>query len=81
MNQIIREDILGNIPAIGDIIVFNPPAYKGIIHSTCIGFTKVGLPMINNISRDLFKVKYEIDNKGFYVPKTGFVVIKANYEK
>ena len=39
----IREDILGNIPDIGDTIAYNPPRYKGLVHGICVRFTSSGL--------------------------------------
>ena len=63
----VRCDILGIEPKEGDIIIFNPPKYKGLIYGNCIGFTKVGLPKVGNLNH----VSYP---DVFYVPKTGFVV-------
>lgn len=45
-----KKDIFGIEPKIGDIIVFNPPKYKGLVYGKCIGFTKVGLPIIEHTS-------------------------------
>lgn len=72
----IRKDILGVVPQIGDTIVFNPPHYKGLVYGTCVGFSKVGLPLV-----DVHNPKQTyIGNKtdGFYSPKTGFTVSKVN---
>lgn len=43
-----KTDLFGNIPKVGDIIIFNPPYLKGLIYGECIGFTKAGLPKVIN---------------------------------
>ena len=58
----IRKDILGRKPKIGDIIVYNPPYYKGIIKGFIVSFTKSGLPILNTM------------NSGI-TPKTGFAIV------
>lgn len=72
----IRKDILGVTPQIGDTITFNPPRFKGLLYGTCVGFSKVGLPLVDI---DNSKESY-LGNKtdDFYSPKTGFTVSKAN---
>ena len=70
----IRKDILGNIPQIGDIIAFNPPAYKGLVFGEVLSFSKVGLPEIDARERDIFYFGRNL--AGRYSPKTGFAVIK-----
>lgn len=50
----IKKDLFGNTPKIGDIIVFNPPKYKGLVYSSIIGFTKAGLPQVENIPYCLY---------------------------
>lgn len=72
----IRKDILGNIPNIGDVIIFNPPKYKGLIYGTCIGFSGVGLPKVGNIVNVCHYLGREYNKCGYYVPLTGFVVSK-----
>ena len=69
----IREDILGNVPEIGDSIVFNPVYYKGLVNGVCVGFmASSGLPMVKVDKRILGN-----ENKdGSYTPKTGFVCVK-----
>jgi signal peptidase I len=68
-----RGDLFGVIPDLGDIIVFNPPRYKGLIYGECIGFTSVGLPRVGvGISKDSNELVEE------FVPKTGFVVKKKS---
>lgn len=67
----IRKDIFGNIPQIGDTIVFTPASYKQLIYGTCIGYSTIGLP------------KLDIDKKFGYTgqtntPKNGFVVYAIN---
>lgn len=48
MSDIIkRPDIMGNIPEIGDVIVYNPPGYKGLEIQVIDGFAKSGLPKFN----------------------------------
>ena len=71
----IRKDILGNIPEIGDTIVFNPPWYKGLVHGTCMGFSDSGLPKVSNLS-NTSGMQHEVRKYGSYTPKTGFVVVK-----
>lgn len=70
----IREDILGRKPMIGDIIVFNPPRYKGIISSSVLGFSKAGLPMV----KPKKGFKGDINKEGLVTPKTGFVVVRSH---
>jgi signal peptidase I len=60
---------MGVIPKVGDIIVYNPPYYKGIKRAYVISFAKSGLPIIgpsNNISH---LVRAD-------TPKTGFAIIR-----
>ena len=72
----IRKDILGVTPQIGDTIIYNPPHYKGLVYGICVGFSKVGLPLvdIDNPNNNYLGNKTD----GFYSPKTGFTVTKAN---
>ena len=37
----IRKDILGREPKVGDVIAFNPPAYKGLVFGEVLSFSKV----------------------------------------
>lgn len=67
----IKTDIFGIVPQIGDIIVFNPPHYKGLLHFECVGFSEAGLPEVNPN-----KHIGATNSNGRYTPKTGFVVIK-----
>ena len=65
MSDIIkRPDIMGNIPEIGDVIVYNPPGYKGLEIQVIDGFAKSGLPKFNRR----------------FTPKTGFVIVKKFIE-
>ena len=41
--EIIRKDFLGKELAIDDMVVFNPPKYKGIILGKVIRFTPKGI--------------------------------------
>ena len=72
----IRKDILGREPKVGDIIAFNPPAYKGLVFGEVLSFSKVGLPEINAKNNDVFY--YGRNIAGRYSPKTGFVIAKSN---
>lgn len=75
MSNKIRADIFGVEPKIDDIIVFNPPRYKGLVYGECIGFSEVGLPKVTNIKPYIpSNLEYDIDKKGYCTPKTGFVV-------
>ncbi|HMT01951.1 MAG TPA: hypothetical protein PKD00_01345 [Burkholderiales bacterium] len=71
----IKQDMLGKTPAIGDYIGFNPPWYKGLVYGTCIGFTRAGLPKINNISDSRNTMQHRLNKEGYYTPKTGFFII------
>lgn len=70
----IQKDIFGREPKVGDTIVFNPPYYKGILFGTCTGFTKSGLPMLVDIANCSSRISWEIRQKGYYSPKTGFTI-------
>lgn len=75
----IQKDILGNIPKVGDTIVFNPPKYKGLLSGEITSFTKSGLPKIEKINGNVtfnWSLKYAIERDGFYSVKTGFAIIK-----
>lgn len=73
-----RTDIFGVTPDIGDLIVYNPPVYKGLVIGTCVGFTSVGLPKLK-IDRDVYSFYLgQSDKNDYYTPKTGFVVKKTN---
>ena len=72
----VRKDILGNIPKIGDTIVFNPPAYKGLVFGEVLSFSGVGLPEIDGKNND--RLYYGRNRYGRYAPKTGFVIAKKN---
>jgi hypothetical protein len=71
----IRKDIRGVEPTIGSTIVFNPPKYKGLVMGECIGFTSVGLPQVKMTTNLPYSMKFDHDRLGYYVPKTGFVVV------
>lgn len=73
----VNKDIFDNIPEVGDIIVFNPPKYKGINYGTCIGFTNAGCPKIGNLNWEHYRINYEIKEKGFYSVKTSFIIKKV----
>ena len=74
----IRKDILGNIPEVGNTIVFNPPKYKGLVYGECIGFTTGGLPKVklsDEISWNYY-MESEMNTRGCYAPRTGFIIAK-----
>ena len=71
----IRKDILGRTPEIGDVIVFNPPWYKELVHGVCHGFTTTGLPKVVDLP-NTSGMSWRVEQDGFYTPKTGFVVVK-----
>jgi hypothetical protein len=75
MNKI-KTDIFGNIPKIGDIVVFNPPKHKGLIWGKVIGLSRIGNPILDFSETD--HKNYIIKNryKNIYSPKTEFVIIK-----
>ena len=77
MNEI-KKDIFGSIPKIGDIIIFNPPSYKGLVYGECIGFTNAGVPKVSGGHLDSWPMSYEINNKGFYSIKTNFAINNMN---
>ena len=62
-----RQDIRGFTPEIGDTIAYNPPHYKGLVLANIIGFSKVGLPII-----DHRQSRYNPNPS----PKTGFVIVR-----
>jgi len=70
MNKIIRKDIMGDTPNIGDTIAYNPPRVKGLVTAIVTGFSDAGLPIID---------------KGAYSwtqnpsPKTGFIIAKRGH--
>lgn len=63
----IRKDFMGVTPEIGDVIIYNPPYYKGLIKAKVTGFSKVGLPITD------YKVNNFNKNP---TPKTEFIIIK-----
>jgi signal peptidase I len=70
-----QPDMFGIYPKVGDIIVFNPPKYKGLVYGECVGFSDVGLPKLVDIKPWCTgDIDYDIQKRGFYTPKTGFVV-------
>jgi hypothetical protein len=74
----IRKDIFGEIPKIGDTIIFNPPKYKGLVYGICDGFVQSGLPKVVDVEPYVpYNIQYDIRDNGYYTPKTGFVVKKS----
>lgn len=85
MKKEIQKDIFGIIPEAGDIIVYNPPKYKGLVYGICVGFSSSsGLPII--LINEKFKGRYlgeEYYNKwsrsikyipDCYTPKSEFII-------
>lgn len=73
----VKKDLLSNIPKIGDLVVFNPPRYKGLTIGTIQSFTSSGLPEV--IIKEGFSecsMYWEIRKKGVYSIKTDFLIIK-----
>ncbi len=68
--MIIQNDIFGEIPCVGDTIVFNPPQFKGLVYGRCMGFSKAGLPLVKVVG-DCAGSKTK---EGYSTPKTGFVI-------
>lgn len=62
----IKTDITGNIPKIGDVVVYNPPYYKGIDLVEISSFTKSGCPKGKNKNRE------------FHIVKTNFFITNIN---
>lgn len=83
----VRTDIFYVTPEIGDIIIFNPARYKGLVYGTCIGFSEAGLPLVTNLYEEPeLKLSDSYCSNNFsgyrrnnaYTPKTGFVVKKSD---
>ena len=70
----IKTDIFNNVPKVGDIIVYNPPKYKGLVYGTCIGFTEAGCPKLDNLNKIHYYDKNEYIRKGFLSVKSDFVI-------
>lgn len=72
----IKKDLFGNIPKIGDIIIYNPAKYKGLVYGICVGFSKhSNLPIV--LIDDIFRHQYlgnTIGENYKYTPKTGFII-------
>lgn len=86
----IRQDIVGKIPKLFDVICYNPPKWKGIKLAIVVAFAKSGLPIIIDIddleaygSDESFRLAIKkflnIYEEWRYTPKTGFIIIE-NYE-
>lgn len=72
----VQNDILGETPLVGDIIIYNPPLYKGLIYGICMGYTSAGLPEVKLDEKFKNVNAGKILNSGYYSPKTGFIVKK-----
>lgn len=74
----IRSDMVGKIPALGDLVAFNPPAYKGLLIRPILNFSTSGLPIVD-MNWDDQLGRYQSRIKSI---KTGFViVVKKNNEE
>lgn len=63
-----KVDIVGNTPKIGDVVIYNPPYYKGIKLVEISDFTKSGCP-----------VGYYLDNRDYkHIVKTNFFITNIN---
>lgn len=72
----IRKDIFGREPQIGDMLVFNPPKYKGLVSGICIGFKSAsGLPIVGDLSQPVGAYDQDENGNRVYTPKTGFVIV------
>ena len=67
-----KIDIFGIEPKVGDIIVFNPPRYKGIVSAQCVSLSKEGHPRV------MYDNSYsaQTNSDGTYSPRTGYVIVK-----
>ena len=84
-----RKDIAGKIPELWDIVVYNPPGYKGIKMAYVTGFAKSGLPKTVEVSDlnlrkgDTLEEKHVRWMESYsgtegYTPKTGFAIISRH---
>ncbi len=71
----IQKDLFGREPKVGDVIAFNPPSYKGLTYGTCVGFSKAGLPLLNDLNRKTGVYSFN-SKEDKYSPKTGFIIVK-----
>ena len=70
-----KKDIFGDIPNIGDTIIFNPPKYKGLLYGELIKFTDAGCPgVLVEEYKDNNSIRLETIRKGFYSVKDQFVI-------
>lgn len=69
-----KTDIFDKTPKVGDRIVFNPPKYKGLMHSKIVGFGRTGLPRVVE-NPESGRMWFEWNKKGYYTVKTDFVII------
>lgn len=77
----IQKDIFGVEPEIGDLIVYNPPKYKGLLVAKCVGFTNSGLPELEINKEKNWFYTGQPNKNGYYTPKTEFVVHKLKEKK
>lgn len=62
----VKTDIVGNIPKIGNVVVYNPPYYKRIKLVQISDFTKSGCP------------KGKSKDGEFHIIKTNFFITNIN---
>lgn len=76
-----RLDIMGKMPHVGDLIIYNPPRYKGLVKMVCVGFAKSGLPILVKppiYASEEYTIEELAEKFKFDTPKTGFVIVN-NY--
>lgn len=50
----IKKDVFGIEPKVGDTIIFNPAYYKGILFGICTSISKNGVPTVE-VLNDQYK--------------------------
>jgi hypothetical protein len=71
VNSNFRLDLFGNIPKIGDTIIFMTARSKELAYGECVGFSKAGLPLLE--VNEKFTYPGQTNKNDLYSPKTGFV--------
>ena len=75
--SVIRPDMVGRIPNIGDQVAFNPPNYKGLLLRNILKFSKLGLPIVD-MNWDREPGRYPSRIKSI---KTEFVIVQSHENK
>lgn len=73
--EMIKKDIVGNIPKVGDIIIYNPAYYKGVQLLLIEKFSRAGCPVGFYLDENLKKTIF--DNN----VRTGFYITNLEYGK